>query len=152
MYLAVGSRRAVIVVPPILAYSLALAKPRFDHPAAARRIRFALDADVVARFLVVEDVVGAKATEVVERSADPLGTVVVPLLSLLAFAPEYQMVRAISSMRDSVKFCIKVGREISQIVWDLVISFVYLDLRSGAVSCLYFGWEHTSFRIMRFLI
>ena len=91
-YLVLWSRRTVIVVLLVFAHSVALAQPRFDHSAAARRVRFALDADVVARFLVVKDVVGPEAAEVVERSAHSLDTVEVPLLPFLAFTP--------SSMRE----------------------------------------------------
>ena len=45
------------------------------------------DADGVAGFLVVEDVVRAEAAEVLEGRATPLGLVVVPLLAALVFAP-----------------------------------------------------------------
>ena len=45
------------------------------------------DADGVAGFLVVKDVVRAEAAEVLEGRATPLGLVVVPLLAALVFAP-----------------------------------------------------------------
>ena len=89
LYLVVRSRRTVIIVLAVLAHSavaLTLTQPGFDHSGAAAAC-IVPGADGAARFLVIEDVVGPEAAEIIEGHTAPLGLVVVPLLAAFVFAP-----------------------------------------------------------------